>query len=194
MHANTKLTACVDNFISLIFGNMDSGGFKKRIKSLISIGVFFMTFSLAHASNEIMEAKVVAVIDGNTLEVKASDNETYIVVLLGVDCPELDQEFGTEAQEFLEKIALKKNVKIQMLGKDRWGNRLAVVTLKGEVDLRVELLKAGLAWTAERNPIPDLENIRSEAQEKGKGLWKSTEPTPPWIFRRQQTMLQAKGS
>lgn len=145
-------------------------------------------------ATDMLDAKVVAVIDGNTLEVRASDNELYKIVLNGIDAPELDQEFGEEAQAFLEKLILKKSVKVQMEGKDRWGNRLAVVWLKGQVDLRVELLKAGYAWTAERNPLPDLENVRVKAQEQRKGLWKEGEPTPPWIFRRQQSMLQAKGS
>jgi len=142
---------------------------------------------------EEIDAKVVAVIDGNTLEVKGSDNETYKIMLAGVDCPELEQQFGDAAKEFLEKIALKKSVKVLLQGKDRKGNQLAIVTLKGE-DLRVELLKAGLAWTAERNAAPDLEMIRAQAEEKEKGLWKENEPTPPWVFRRQQTLLQEKGS
>jgi endonuclease YncB( thermonuclease family) len=146
------------------------------------------------AATEVFEARVLAVVDGNTLEIKDATGDSYQIVLNGVDSPELGQDFGDKARGFLEKIALKKNVKVQLEGKDRWGNRLAVVWVKGEVDLRVELLKAGLAWTAERNPIPTLENVRTEAQEKGKGLWASNEPSPPWIFRRQQSMLQAKGS
>jgi micrococcal nuclease len=143
---------------------------------------------------EQMDAKVVAIIDGNTLEVKGSNNETYTIMLADVDCPELEQEFGDVARRFLEKIALGKKVKVEWQGKDRRGNRLALVMLEGDVDLRVELLEAGLAWTAERNALPDLEIVRLEAKEKGKGLWKSAEPVPPWIFRRQQTLLQQKGS
>ena len=158
---------------------------------LLMIGI--ACFS-AMAASEVLEAKVLAVVDGNTLEVKSADGEVYTVMLKGVDSPELQQEFGDEARVFLEKLVLKKNVKIALEGKDRWGNRLAVVWMKGVVDLRVELLKAGLAWTAERNPLPELENVRKEAQEKEKGIWASDEPTPPWVFRRQQTMLQEKSS
>ena len=158
---------------------------------LLMIGI--ACFS-AMAATEVLEAKVLAVVDGNTLEVKSADGEVYTVMLKGVDSPELQQEFGDEARVFLEKLVLKKNVKVALEGKDRWGNRLAVVWLKGVVDLRVELLKAGLAWTAERNPLPELENVRKEAQEKEKGIWASDEPTPHWVFRRQQTMLQEKSS
>lgn len=148
----------------------------------------------ALAVTEMVEARVMAVVDGNTLEIKDTEGDVYRIVLSGIDSPELEQEFGTEAKAFLEKIVMKKNVKVQMEGKDRWGNRLAVVWVKEDVDLRVELLKAGLAWTAERSPDPALENVRIEAQKKGKGIWASAEPTPPWIYRRQQSMMQAKGS
>lgn len=148
----------------------------------------------ARASDQIMEAEVSAIVDGNTLTIKFKDGDAYDIQLSGIDSPEPGQDFSDEAKQFLQKRALNKRVKVQLLGKDRWGNRLAVIWLKGEVDLRVELLKEGLAWTAERNPLPELENVRIEAQNKGKGLWQLTEPTPPWIFRRQQSMLQAKGS
>jgi endonuclease YncB( thermonuclease family) len=148
----------------------------------------------AYASDVLLEAEVIGIVDGNTLTIKFKDDDAYDVQLAGVDAPELIQEYGDQARQFLQKKILNKKVKVQLQGKDRWGNRLAVVWLKGEVDLRVELLKEGFAWTAERNPIPELENVRIEAQNKRKGLWQSAEPTPPWAFRRQQTMLQAKGS
>lgn len=147
----------------------------------------------AWAASDFLEAEVSAVVDGNTLTIKLKDDE-YNVQLAGIDSPELAQEYGQQAKQFLQKKTLNKRVSVQLLGKDRWGNRLAVVLLKGEVDLRVELLKEGLAWTAERNPLPELENVRLEAQNKGKGLWQSAEPTAPWIFRRQQSMMEAKGS
>jgi micrococcal nuclease len=164
-------------------------------KVWMSVVAILLLSSLAWASNnEEIEAKVVGVIDGNTLEIKSDNSETYTIILAGVDSPELNQEFGDEAKKFLEKMLLKKTVKVTLQGKDRWGNRLAIVTTKANVDIRVELLKAGFAWTAERNPTSALENLRVEAQQKGKGLWKSNEPTPPWVFRREQTLLQEKGS
>jgi endonuclease YncB( thermonuclease family) len=84
-------------------------------------------------------------------------------------------------------------VNAEIQGKDRWGNRLAVVLIDGK-DPREELLQEGLAWTAERNPIETFESIKEKAKQKGKGLWKDQEPTPPWIYRRQQTMTQFKSS
>ncbi|MFN7330916.1 MAG: thermonuclease family protein, partial [Bacteroidota bacterium] len=101
---------------------------------------------------EVISGKVVAVLDGNTLEVFTSENETYKILLYGIDCPELGQEFGERAKMFLEKLVLNKSVNAEIQGKDRWGNRLAIVLIDGK-DPREELLQEGLAWTAERNPI-----------------------------------------
>jgi endonuclease YncB( thermonuclease family) len=144
-------------------------------------------------ANEIT-GKVITVIDGNTLEVTSSNNEIYKIILAGIDSPELNQDFGDEARKRLEKLTLNKNVTVKIIGKDRLGNRLAEVMIDGKSDPRIVLLKEGLAWTTERDPLPDLEAYRTKAQQKGKGLWTQSDPTPPWIFRRQQTMLQPKSS
>lgn len=80
-----------------------------------------------------------------------------------------------------------------MVGKDRWGNQQATIIMNG-IDIRVELLKEGLAWTAERSPLPELESVKEQARQNTKGLWKQDNPIPPWVYRRQQTMMQVKGS
>ncbi len=109
------------------------------------------------------------------------------------DSPELEQEYGDKAKRLLEKLILDRNVEVQIQGKDRLGNRLGIILIDGE-DPREKLLEEGLAWTSERNPIEAFETIKEKSKENRKGLWKEIEPTPPWIFRRQQTMLQFKTS
>ncbi len=145
-------------------------------------------------ANDEVSAKVVSVIDGNTLEVIGNDGETIKISLIGIDCPELGQAYGDNAKKFMEKLILKKNVTVKLQGKDRWGNYLAIVKMNDQVDPRIALLKEGLAWTAEKNPVPELEDHKEKAREKNKGLWKQENPTPPWIYRREQTMLQPKSS
>ena len=145
-------------------------------------------------ANEIISGKVVTVIDGNTVEVIAADHSTYKIMLHGIDCPELGQDYGDKAKRYLEKLLLAKPVTVEVKGKDRSGTRIGVIILDGETDPRYELLKEGLAWTAEVNPNPELEGLKEKAREKGKGLWKQDNPTPPWTFRRQQTLLKMKSS
>lgn len=163
------------------------------IRLVVAAILTVMFWGVALAEEEV-KGKVIEVIDGNTLSVVGEDNQTHKVMLAGIDSPELEQEFGDKAKSALEKIVLKKTVVVKFTGKDRLGNYLAEVLVNGKEDPRVELLKQGYAWTAEKNPLPDLESYRTWAQQKGKGLWKQENPTPPWIFRRQQTMLVAKSS
>jgi micrococcal nuclease len=146
------------------------------------------------SANDKVTGKVVSVIDGNTIEVLTSDNETVTIILAGIDSPELTQEFGDQARKYLERLVYQKEVTITFQGKDRKGNHLAVILVKRNIDPRIELLKEGLAWTAENDPLPELEMHRVSAAEKGKGLWKEENPTPPWIHRRQQSMMQPKSS
>lgn len=159
----------------------------------ISAGLLVCCALSGAFANDSMPGKVVSVVDGNTIEMHGSDQEKYIIVLAGIDSPELTQAYGDEAKRYLEKLLLQKEVTVHFQGKDRKGNYLAVV-LKGKMDARVELLKEGLAWTAEKDPLPDLEAHRTTAQEKGRGLWKEENPTPPWIHRRQQSTMQPKSS
>jgi endonuclease YncB( thermonuclease family) len=162
------------------------------MKKTLILMVLVAGINWAQANDQIT-ARVVSVIDGNTLEIIGSDNEKQKILLAGIDSPELTQEYGEKARKFLEKMMLEKTVTVEITGQDRKGTPLAIVMIEDK-DPRHELLKEGLAWTAERNPLPDLEVMRAKAQEKGKGLWKQDNPTPPWTHRREQTMLTPKSS
>lgn len=163
------------------------------MKTLI---VFFLSIvvQVNLVAGDEISGKVKSVVDGNTLEIEDENNEIQVVQLTGIDCPELNQEYGADAKSFLEKLVLKKKITFSVTGKDRWGKQLAIVLINGRVDVRMEILKEGLAWTAERNPQQELEVVKEVAKEEAKGLWKQNNPTPPWVFRRQQTMLQPKES
>lgn len=159
-----------------------------KIASLI---VALLLWNVGFAEQEV-SGKIVSVVDGNTFELVADNGESYKIVLYGIDAPELGQEFGDQAQKFLQKIIIDKKAQVKIQGKDRWGNNVGILLMEGNVDPRTELLKAGLAWTTERNPIQEFESIKETARAKGKGLWKQQDPTPPWTYRRDQTMLEAK--
>lgn len=143
-------------------------------------------------ANSAVKGKVISVVDGNTIHVLTSDKRKLKVLLYGVDSPELGQRFGSEAKRYLEDNILNREVLIDIQGKDAFGNYLAIVTLDNRIDIRVELLKEGLAWTAEKNAIMDLEPYRTWAQRKGRGLWQEENPVPPWKYRRQQAMQKPK--
>ena len=163
------------------------------MKTIIVLLVLSCASVITYAGEEI-KAVVTTVIDGNTIEIETSDHDTYKILLLGVDSPELGQDYSEQAKKFLEKILLHKSVTILVHGKDRLGNRLGEIRIDSGVDARRELVKAGLAWTSEKEPIAELETLKEQARTKGKGLWREDNPTPPWTYRRQQSMNQLKSS
>lgn len=166
----------------------------QSMKKWIVLFLLLIVVSANVFAGEEISGKVKSVVDGNTLEIVDENNEIQVVQLSGIDCPEINQEYGVDAKTFLERLVLKKKVTFNVTGKDRWGKQLAIVMINGRVDVRMEILKEGLAWTAERNPQQELEAVKEVAKEAAKGLWKQDNPTPPWVFRRQQTMLQPKES
>jgi endonuclease YncB( thermonuclease family) len=142
-------------------------------------------------SAEELHGVITRVVDGNTVILATPDYEDLTILLKGIDSPESGQRFSDESRRLLENLLLGKRVSVQIHGKDRHGNRLAIFQVNG-VDPRRELVKHGLAWTLEEDP--ELEAVREEARAQGKGIWEEADPTPPWIYRRQQAMLQVKSS
>ncbi len=159
-----------------------------------TLGLFFASLlsGIVMALNPIT-GKVVSVIDGNTVVV-ISGSETYQVVLRDVDSPEPGQPFAEEARLHLEKNLLNKNISLELSGKDRWGNYVGVVYVNASTDLRHELVRKGLAWATEKCTQPELIQLQELAQQTKSGLWSEESPTPPWVFRRQQSMMTVKGS
>ena len=129
-------------------------------------------------------ARVLAVVDGDSLEVRAGD-EKLQVRLHGIDCPEWDQPHGAEAREFTTVLALGRMVKLLTRDEDAYGRRVAEVLLEDGRSLNRELVRAGHAWWYRRySAAPDLERLEGEARAAGRGLWRHPDPVPPWVWRR----------
>jgi endonuclease YncB( thermonuclease family) len=167
--------------------------FHNRMKAIQFYFVFLLFGSVTSSAADIIMARVVSVVDGNTIEIQTEGTSKRLVVIAGIDCPELTQEFGNEARQYVEDLILQKQITVKVVGKDRKGNYIGVVLI-GENDLRMQLLQEGLAWTSEREPAAELESVRVSAQQQSKGLWKSEMPIAPWVHRRQQSMMQPKSS
>lgn len=154
---------------------------------------FVLQLSTAYTQEKIL-GTVTKVIDGNTIEITTLQKEAYHVLLHGIDSPEPGQPHAERATQYLASLLLNKPVTISLHGRDRQGNRIGDIHIEGAPDPRHEMLKAGLAWTSEHQPDPALEALKEQARQQNIGLWQESDPTPPWTYRRQQTMLDAKGS
>jgi endonuclease YncB( thermonuclease family) len=136
---------------------------------------------LSHAE---FVGKVVGVIDGDSIRVMRKGKAEQIR-LLGIDCPEKRQPFGTRAKEYTSELAFGKDVTVYGDKRDRYGRTLAEVLLPDGRSLNQEIIKAGLAWWF-RNYSNDLRlaELERQAQLAKKGLWIEPHPVPPWEWRK----------
>ena len=128
-------------------------------------------------------AKVVRVIDGDTIVVLTENNQQIKVRLEAIDCPESNQDFGYQAKQATAKLCFNKEVRVKKTGEDKYGRTLAFVYV-GEVCVNEELLKQGMAWHYKYyNHDPGLARLENEAREKKVGIWSLPNPVAPWDFR-----------
>ena len=146
-----------------------------------------------YAGDEI-RGKVLAILDGNTVQISLGNDDVRTVLLAGIDSPELGQPLAEESRKLLESMIFRKDVTVQITGRNGFGEYIAIVKVSGKIDPRLELLKKGLAWITEKYPDKTLEPYSMAAQQGKKGLWREKNPVPPWTYRRQQTMLVPKTS
>lgn len=164
---------------------------------LSSFSVFgLLVLSATSVAAETFSAKVVSVPDGDSLNVvRAPGGMSEKVILYGIDCPEMGQEFGQEARAFTDGACYKKEVKIEETGKDSRGRIVANIYLSDGTNLNQQLVEKGLAWWSDKYAPNDkaLKDLFSEAKAKKVGLWSSaTKPIPPWLFRNGEKNVGAQ--
>src|SRR5258708_19088941 len=59
---------------------------------------------------QVVPGKVISVTDGNNILLSIKNNKRFLVHLVGIDAPTLDQPFGRESQRFLQLMVLGKKV------------------------------------------------------------------------------------
>jgi micrococcal nuclease len=128
--------------------------------------------------------KVVAVLDGDTIEV-LHNGKAERIRLNGVDCPEKKQAFGQKAKQFTSSLVFGRTVVVVPIDKDRYKRLVGDVVLPDGVNLSYELVKAGLAWWYRKySDDVILAVLELEAQLERRGLWTDPHPIPPWEWRK----------
>src|SRR4029078_7498551 len=134
---------------------------------------------------ESVTAKVVAIVDGDTIEV-LHDNHSERIRLNGIDCPERGQAYGTKAKQATSELVFGKEVTLETHGLDRYGRTIADVSLPEGINLNLELVRNGWCWWYPKY-APDnvvLSELQRRARRSGVGLWADPDPMPPWLYRR----------
>ena len=167
---------------------------KRRITHLSLLAVFLLSpCAWARTEAEVV-AKVIAVIDGDTLLLMPIDSKRghpriYKLRLADIDAPEKDQPFGEEAKRELAKLVLHQQIYVVMVATDHYGRRIGWVrvarTPRLDINVNVELVQRGWAWAFTRyRRHPHLQAAQQAALHSRRGLWAEERPVPPWVWRK----------
>lgn len=159
-------------------------------------GIFF--WLQAHAAQSesetrFFEAKVIRVVDGDTITVQDKHHQKIKIRLASIDAPELKQAFGLESKTYLHQLIYGKTVQVQVqvLESDPYQRTLANINSQGQ-DVQLQLIDNGMAWhyayfakkqqTAQE--FKQYEHAQKQAQVNQLGLWKAPKAIAPWNFKR----------
>lgn len=138
---------------------------------------------VSFASAESFSARVVGVVDGDSLRVLTASNQQVEIRLDGIDCPELGQDFGRRAKQYTSDLLFGRTVDVQPKSVDRYGRRVARVIVDGR-DASIDIIRAGYAWHfLKYSSDPVLDAAEREARAERRGLWAQPGAVPPWDFR-----------
>jgi micrococcal nuclease len=122
------------------------------------------------------EARVVKVVDGDTVDVRRSDGGITRIRIHGIDCPENGRPFAAVARRFTRTLVFDRDVLVAPVDRDRYGRTVARIRVDGN-DVSESLIQAGLAWHFRRySHDPRLDALEREAREAGRGIWRDAAP------------------
>jgi ATP-dependent hsl protease ATP-binding subunit hslU len=126
-------------------------------------------------------AKVIKISDGDTITVLSGKEQTR-VRLYGIDAPEKKQDYGQRSKQFLASLIAGQVVEVETKGKDRYKRTLGIIHFKGQ-DINAQMVLNGYAWAYVKYSRIYVDQEKT-ARENKRGLWQSSDPTPPWEWRK----------
>lgn len=193
----------VSNFPKIVLAVVTSVGcLVGQIPNTVSFPEVFEG-AIAEASAKQMQsfkARVVRVADGDTVtvvkygEADCGKKCRSKIRLLGIDAPEMKMPYGEESKATLERLIKEANgivtVSFQENKKDRYKRIVGKLEANGK-DLNLEMIKQGMAWYFKKyrkdvatSDQAKYEKAQKTAEDNRLGLWKASNPMPPWEWRR----------
>lgn len=153
-----------------------------KIKNIVYVLFACLFLQVSIFSQQSMTAKVVGVVDGDTITVITNDNKQLTIRFAEIDAPELDQEFGAIVKQQLAEAIGNQTVSISDLKKDCRDRLTASVSFNNK-NLNLQLVEVGYAWTDKTcQPNEIFSKAESAAREKKIGLWQYPNPVRPTEF------------
>lgn len=136
------------------------------------------------------------VADGDTMTVVTRGAGKLKVRLYGIDAPEtrkpdrIGQPYGDQAQRVLKYKLLGREVQLEVRERDQY-NRVVAVVRQGNRDINAEMVAEGMAWAYRRylegSYASEYIQLEERARRRHQGLWRQSNPQPPWEFRQAVT-------
>ena len=163
------------------------------LRALLSVLFSVLLFTPSADAAFPFTGRVVAVLDGDTIEVLHHGHAERIR-LKGIDCPEKKQPFGQKAKQFTSTLVFGKTVTVVSSEKGRYGRTIGDVFLSNGANLSYELVNAGLAWWYHKySDDVVLGALELDAQRARRGLWIDPHPIPPWEYRHPKKNKRKNG-
>ena len=140
-----------------------------------------LLLAILYASLFAFNGKVVSIHDGDTITILQGKQQIK-VRLFGIDAPELKQPYGKKSKQFLASLIAGQMVEVEPKGKDRYKRTLGIIYYKGQ-DINAQMVLNGYAWAYVKYSRMYVDQEKT-AREKKLGLWQSSNPTPPWEWRK----------
>lgn len=168
------------------------------IKKILGAGFLLLASTCPWAAT--LTGLVVGVSDGDTVTVLDSARAQHKIRLAGIDAPEKHQPFGNASKASLSAKIFNREVEVEYNKSDRYGRLVGKITVGG-IDANLEQVKAGMAWhykayEKEQRPEDRLAYGRAEdaARLQKIGIWRDPDPTPPWEFRRDKSLMSKQNA
>lgn len=151
----------------------------------------------AFASAETISVQVERVVDGDTFHgrvrsgtaprgIRYLKDSLVSIRLEGIDAPEQDQPWGNESRNALSSLASGRIVKVEIVDVDRFRRIVGFVRADG-LEVNEVMVEGGNAWMFRRyTSSRKLDSLERASREAGRGLWSTTSPVEPWVWRKQK--------
>lgn len=155
--------------------------------------IFFICLINVHClassiTSEKLHAKVIKVVDGDTIYLKHKEFGKLKVRLADIDAPEKNQPYGSESKNILKDLIDQRIVELKKITVDRY-KRIVGIIYYENIEINYYLVRKGYAWCYDRyNNRLKIKNAENFARQEKLGIWSSQDAAPiaPWDWRKKK--------
>lgn len=155
---------------------------------LLALG-FAAAVCPARGADWVLEGRVVAVVDGDTLTLSDSSKVQHRIRIGGIGAPQRAQPFANVAKDRLSALTYGKIIRARCWKREADGKEVCALS-DGVRNIGLEMIRDGLAWhdkrfEGEQTPQERERYAREEESAKAakRGLWVETNAVAPWEWK-----------